>query len=156
MGDFVSKYVNRLDSKGRVSIPAPFRQILTREGQEMLFCSPSLDLEAVDAGGLRLRGEIDTHLESFEAFSDEREVLATALLGESETLKIDKDGRVVLSDTIKAHTDITDSVVFVGQGFKFQIWQPDRYEAYKAEATERARAMRKAKAAQKQREGVGQ
>ena len=156
MDDFVSKYVNRLDSKGRVSIPAPFRQILTREGQELLFCSPSLDLEAVDAGGQRLRSEIEAHLNAFEAFSEEREALSTALLGESENLKIDKDGRVVLSDAVKEQADITDSVVFVGQGFKFQIWQPERYEAYRAEATERARAMRRAKAAARQHQEAGQ
>ena len=157
MDEFVSKYVNRLDSKGRVSIPAPYRQILAREGQESLFCSPSLELEAVDAGGLRLHREIESHLEAFEAFSEEREALSTALLGESESFKIDKDGRVTLSETIKAYAGITDAVVFVGHGFKFQIWQPEKYEAYKAAAIKRAQEMRKLKAAHKAaQDGGGQ
>lgn len=147
MGDFVSKYVNRIDSKGRVSIPAPFRQILAEEGQESLFCSPCLDMDAVDAGGAGLRREIDTYLDAFEAFSEEREILSTALLGEAEQLKIDKDGRVVLSDIIKRHAGIEDQAVFVGNGFKFQIWSPERYEAYHADATKRALALRKEMAA---------
>lgn len=156
MDDFVSKYVNRLDSKGRVSIPAPFRQILVREGLEALFCSPSLELDAVDAGGLGLRGAIDTYLEAFDVFSEEREVLATALLGESESLKIDKDGRVVLSETIKEHAGISDAVAFVGNGFKFQIWQPERYEAYRADATKRALALRKAAGARRTKSAGGE
>jgi MraZ protein len=149
MDDFVSKYVNRLDSKGRVSIPAPYRQILAREGLDSLFCSPSLEKQAVDAGGVGLRAALDSYLEDFEAFSDERESLSSALLGESESLKIDKDGRVVLSDAIKLHTGITDQVAFVGHGFKFQIWDPASYEAYRAEAMKHALATRKARAAQK-------
>lgn len=155
MDDFVSKYVNRLDSKGRVSIPAPFRQILAKEGIESLFCSPSLEMDSVDAGGLGLRAAIDRYLDEFDVFSEEREILATALLGESESLKIDKDGRVVLSEAIKAHAGISDSVAFVGNGFKFQIWAPDRYEAYKAEATKRALALRKSMAAQRQARRAG-
>lgn len=157
MGDFVSKYVNRLDSKGRVSIPAPFRQILAQEGQESLFCSPCLDMDAVDAGGLGLRSEIDGYLDAFEVFSEEREILSTALLGESEALKIDKDGRVVLSEAIKAHAGISDQVVFVGTGFKFQIWSPERYEVYQSEAKKRALELRRsmAKVRQARREQGG-
>ncbi|WP_316860124.1 division/cell wall cluster transcriptional repressor MraZ [uncultured Cohaesibacter sp.] len=145
----MSKFVNRLDSKGRVSIPASFRQVLARDGLETLFCSPSLELEAVDAGGKELRKKIDSHLEEFDGFTEEREMLGAALLGESEYLKIDKDGRVVLSEKIKDHTGITDSVVFVGHGYKFQIWSPERYEVYIAEATRQALALRKAMAAKR-------
>ncbi|MCT4656446.1 MAG: division/cell wall cluster transcriptional repressor MraZ [Cohaesibacter sp.] len=151
MDDFVSKYVNRLDSKGRVSIPAAYRQILARDGVEALFCSPSLDMDCIDAGGVRLRSAIDDYLNAFEVFSEEREILATTLLGESEALKIDKDGRVVLSETLKDHAGIGDKVAFVGNGFKFQIWDPERYEAYRAEAVARSRALRKSMTAQRQR-----
>ena len=134
MQAFVSKYVNRLDSKGRVSIPAPFRQVLAKDGQESLFCSPSLDLIAIEAGGQALQDEINAHLDKFDTFSEEWEILSTALLGESETFKIDKDGRVILSETIKAVAGITDTVVFVGQGYKFRMWQPEQYEIYRKEA----------------------
>ena len=149
MHDFVSKYVNRLDSKGRVSIPAPYRQVLAREGQEILFCCPALGVDAFDAGGLGLRGSIDAYLDAFDAFSEEREMLSTALLGESEGLKIDKDGRVVLTDTIKTYTGITDAVAFVGQGDKFRIWQPERYEAYRAESLKQLPALRHTAGARK-------
>ncbi|TLP48432.1 MULTISPECIES: division/cell wall cluster transcriptional repressor MraZ [Cohaesibacter] len=134
MQAFVSKYVNRLDSKGRVSIPAPFRQLLAQDGQDSLFCSPSLDQVSIEAGGLVYQQEINDQLNQFDPFSEEREMLSTALLGESETFKIDKDGRIVLSESIKEYAGITDVVVFVGQGTKFRLWQPDRYEVHRKEA----------------------
>jgi MraZ protein len=69
--------------------------------------------------------------------------LSTTLIGDSEILKIDQDGRVVLTETIKAHAGISDRVTFVGQGYKFQIWEPERFAAYREEAKNRLRDLRK-------------
>ena len=85
--------------------------------------------EAVDAGGNRFRETHPRHLANFEPFSEDHELLSTTLIGESEMLKIDQDGRVILSDAIKACTGIGERVTFVGQGYKFQIWEPDRFAA---------------------------
>jgi MraZ protein len=143
MDEFVSTYTNRLDAKGRVSIPAPFRAVLVRDGFDGLYCCPTLDRKAVDAGGNRLRDQIRESLGLFEAFSEDHEYLSTTLIGESEVLKIDQDGRVILSDAIKDHAGIADRVTFVGQGYKFQIWEPDRFAAYREEAKARVRDLRK-------------
>lgn len=143
MDEFVSTYTNRLDAKGRVSIPAPFRAVLVRDGFEGLYCCPTLDRKAVDAGGNRLRDQIRESLGLFEAFSEDHEYLSTTLIGESEILKIDQDGRVIFSDAIKDHAGIADRVTFVGQGYKFQIWEPDRFAAYREEAKARVRDLRK-------------
>ena len=114
MDEFVSTYTNRLDAKGRVSIPAPFRLVLARDGSDGLYCCPTLDRMAVDAGGKLLRDTIRQSLGQFEPFSEEHEQLSTTLLGESEILKIDQDGRAVLSDAIREHAGVTDLVTFVG------------------------------------------
>ena len=143
MDEFVSTYTNRLDAKGRVSIPAQFRAVLVRDGFEGLYCCPTLDRKAVDAGGNRFRDQIRSSLSLFEAFSEEHEYLSTTLIGESEILKIDQDGRVIFSDAIKDHAGIADRVTFVGQGYKFQIWEPDRFAAYREEAKNRVRDLRK-------------
>ncbi len=142
MDDFVSTFTNRIDAKGRVSIPAPFRMVLTRDGFDGLYCCPTLDGRAVDAGGNQLRDTIRQSLAQFEPFSEEYEELATTLIGESEVLKIDQDGRTVLTPSIMAHAGVSDQVTFVGQGFKFQIWEPERFQAYREEARERVRALR--------------
>jgi MraZ protein len=69
--------------------------------------------------------------------------LSTTLIGASEICKIDQDGRVILSETLKSHAGIDDQVTFVGQGYKFQIWEPQRFSAYRDEARNRLRDLRK-------------
>ncbi len=143
MDRFVSHYTLRLDSKGRVSIPAAFRAVLARDGFAGLYCYPTLDRPALDAGGNALLHEIEALTARFPPYSDEREQFAAALYGTSEILKIDGEGRVILSETLKHHAEITDAVAFVGLGQKFQIWEPGRFGAELAEATEKVRALKK-------------
>jgi MraZ protein len=142
MDRFVSHYVLRLDAKGRVSVPASFRAALARDGFDGLYCHPALDRPALDAGGNALLNEIDALTAGFAPYSDQREQFALALYGTSETLKIDGEGRVVLTDTLKAHAGITDTVTFVGLGHKFRIWEPGRFRTEHAEATEKVRAFK--------------
>ena len=117
MDRFVSNVVLRLDSKGRVSIPASFRAVLNRDGFEGLYCYPALDQPAIDAGG-------------------------NALMAEIETLKVDGEGRVMLTGQFKEYAGITDSVAFVGLGHKFQIWEPGRFRSELAEATDKVRELK--------------
>jgi len=142
MDRFVSNMTLRLDSKGRVSIPASFRSVLGRDGFDGLYCYPALVLPAIDAGGNALMAEIEALIACFPPFSEQRERFALALYGTSETLKIDGEGRVVLSDSLKRHAGITEAVTFVGLGHKFQIWEPSRFTNELAEATGTVRALK--------------
>jgi MraZ protein len=143
MDRFVSHYTLRLDAKGRVSIPASFRAVLMRDGFEGLYCYPALDAPAIDAGGNALLKEIETLIERFAPYSEEREQLSATLYSTSEILKIDGEGRVVLTEPLKSHAGIADEVAFAGHGHKFQIWEPGRFRAELAEATEKVRALKK-------------
>lgn len=134
MDRFVSRFTKQIDAKGRVSIPAPFRSALSRDGYEGLFCYPALSQSAIDAGGTKLIADIETLLEELDKFSDEYEQFALALYGDSHTLKIDSGGRIILPDELKAHAGITDQVIFVGCGTKFQIWEPGQFATYQREA----------------------
>jgi len=142
MDRFVSHYLLRLDAKGRVSVPAPFRAVLARDGFDGLYCYPALDRPALDAGGHALLAEIEALIAGFAPFSDQREQFSLSLYGTSETLKLDGEGRVVLTHTLKTHAGIADAVTFVGLGHKFRIWEPGRFRAELAEATEKVRAFK--------------
>ncbi|MDC9701559.1 MAG: division/cell wall cluster transcriptional repressor MraZ [Alphaproteobacteria bacterium] len=144
MDRFVSTFTNKLDAKGRVSVPSPFRSVLARDGFGKIFCYPSLNNEALDAGGEGLICQAQTLLETLNPYSNERDHLSIALFGVSETLKIDNDGRIILSDRLKTHTGITDQVTFVGLGEKFQIWEPSRFEAQLNTGRALLREMKKA------------
>lgn len=127
MDRFVATFVNRLDQKGRVSVPAPFRAVLAREGQDGVYSYPALDRPAIDAGGEKLQEAIAERLKPFETFSEDHESLSTAFYGESRILRIDPDGRIVLPDEFRAYAGVSATAVFVGLGFKFQIWAPERF-----------------------------
>jgi MraZ protein len=86
--------------------------------------------------------EIEALIGRYAPFSDQREQFALALYGTSETLKIDGEGRVVLSENLKRHAGITETVAFVGLGHKFQIWEPGRFQNELAEATQKVRALK--------------
>ena len=143
MDRFVANFTLRLDAKGRVSIPATYRAVLARDGFEGLYCYPALDQPAIDAGGNALLAEIDVLITGYPPYSDEREAFTLSLYGTSETLKIDGEGRVILSDALKNHAGITEAIAFVGLGHKFQIWEPGRFRAQLAEATGTVRALKK-------------
>jgi MraZ protein len=140
---FVSHFTNRLDAKGRISIPASFRGVLARDGFEGLYAHPSLDAPAIDCGGHALLAQIEDLLNRYPSFSEERDAFSTALLGTSEILKTDPEGRIVLSEAAKAYAGIDAEATFVGQGYKFQIWEPNRFRAHLDEAKSRVRDFRK-------------
>ncbi|MEX2167343.1 MAG: division/cell wall cluster transcriptional repressor MraZ [Methyloceanibacter sp.] len=143
MDQFVSTFTNKIDTKGRVSIPASFRTVLAKDGLEGIYCYPSLDAPALDAGGQRLLNKINALVEDLAPYSDERDQLATALFGTSEILTIDQDGRTILPERLREHAGITNQITFVGLGEKFQLWEPKRFEAYQAEARQKVRDLRK-------------
>ncbi|WP_026607088.1 division/cell wall cluster transcriptional repressor MraZ [Methylocapsa acidiphila] len=143
MDGYRSNYTNRLDAKGRVSIPAPFRAVLARDGFEGLYVHPSIDQEALDCGGHAILREIDELLGRLSPYSEERDLFSTALIGTSEILKVDSEGRVILTESLKSYAQIGTEVTFVGHGHKFQLWEPGRFQAHLDEARNRVRELRK-------------
>jgi MraZ protein len=153
MDRFVSTFTNKIDAKGRVSIPAPFRAVLERDGYTGgtagaaptggIYCYPSLDSAALDAGGERLARKIDALLANLADYSDERDELSVALYGDVQVLHVDADGRIVLPESLRAHAGLAGQVTFVGLGDKFQIWEPAAFEARRAAAREKVQEHRK-------------
>ena len=142
MDRFLSHFTHRFDAKGRVSIPAPFRQVLATDGFEGVYAYPSLDAPALECGGLKLLQEIDALLATMPPYSSARDAFATALLGTSEILRMDAEGRVTLDERLKASLGLGDEAVFVGQGHKFQIWEPSRFATHLEEARLSLRRLR--------------
>ena len=158
MDRFVSTFINKIDAKGRVSVPAPFRAILERDGFQQggaghVYCYPTLDSPAVDAGGERLARTIDGLLAGLPDYSIERDELSVALYGISQVLSIDQDGRIVLPEALRAHAGISTHIAFVGLGQKFQMWEPARFEDRRARARTKVRDHRKLFDAGRRRSG---
>lgn len=143
MDRFLSNMVNKVDKKGRVSIPASFRPALGDTNR--LFTLMSVDRPSVDAGGVELIERGEAYLEKLDPFSEEYELYSFVLHGDSDQLRLDGEGRVVLSDAILEQTGITDKAAFVGRGHFFQIWEPEKLMAYREKARRQVAQMRRSK-----------
>ena len=157
MDRFVSTFINKIDAKGRVSVPAPFRAVLERDGYAGggIYCYPSLDAPALDAGGQRLADNIDRLLDGLPDYSDERDELSVALYGDVQIVTIDQDGRIVLPELLRAHASLSTHVTFVGLGAKFQMWEPARFEERRARAREKVHEHRRLFSAGSRLQGDG-
>lgn len=141
MGLFLSKYVNKVDRKGRVSVPATFRAALPNQGPDNfqgIVAFPSPKYSALEGYGIDRIEEIVGRIDALPLFSEEREYFET-MLAESHRLPFDTEGRIILPGELIEHAKITDSVAFVGLGRSFQIWAPPAYDAHKTAVHERAR-----------------
>lgn len=138
-GMYLSTYVNKVDRKGRVSVPATFRASLAAQRFPGIVAFPSYKYPAIDANGIERMEELAARLETLEEFSDEHENLAALLFAPSQRLPFDTEGRVVLPADLAQHAFITDSAAFVGLGKSFQIWEPGRFAEHLASLRERAR-----------------
>jgi MraZ protein len=141
MDRFLSNTINRVDRKGRVSIPAPFRAILA--GLPSLHVILNVDRETVDCGGPDLLRVNEARLAQMDPFSEEYEFWSFHLMGDTDQLKIDPEGRIALTANIREHTGIDSEVVFVGRGNFFQMWEPSRFHEYRSLARSKVSALRK-------------
>ena len=140
---FVSTIINKLDAKGRVSVPAPFRQILAQQNLHGVYCIPSFVSPALEAFGETLLAQVQERLKNFDPlFSEDYDIQAQAVLGQTQFLNLDDEGRVRIPEDLLAHAGIVERVLFVGLDVKFQIWDPARFEPVQRERLARARAVR--------------
>jgi MraZ protein len=136
---FLSTFVNRVDRKGRVSVPATFRSTLaTHRHPNQVVLMPSFKFEALDGTGSDHLSEMMEGLNTLDQYSDRRDDLAL-VFAESRALQIDGEGRIVIPDDLKDHAQIGEEVAFVGLGTMFQMWEPGRFNRHRAEARERSR-----------------
>lgn len=139
MALFLSTFTNKVDKKGRVSVPATFRAALGEQQHQGIVLFRSGQLNCLEGFDWAKMDEISDRLEHFDLFSSDQDDLATTVFGESVQLLFDGDGRIVLPLSLMESAQIVDAATFVGLGKKFQIWQPGLFEKRKEEARNRVR-----------------
>ncbi len=149
MTSFLSTFVNKVDRKGRVSVPAPFRATLGDQSFQGIIAYPSLTDPAIDAFGRDVleqmgRRRFDQTLEDGDF---ERALLGgngddavETVMAMARELPFDGDGRIVLPAQLAEAAGITDRAAFVGRGTRFQIWAPEAFDRHQQSAVDRLRA----------------
>ncbi|MDA9698780.1 division/cell wall cluster transcriptional repressor MraZ [Candidatus Pelagibacter sp.] len=135
---FLSTYENKLDKKGRVSVPASFRSYLSNLGYNGFICYPSFNNPSLEAWPQDRIEKISNTIDSLSPFEEKRDYFATSILSESINLQFDSEGRISLTPKLLKHSKVRNKILFVGQGKTFQIWEPTIFEKFKAIARKKA------------------
>lgn len=127
---FMDTILNKVDAKGRVSIPADYRALLEQKETE-LTAFPSFNLPCIECYTSELMEKMADAIENNIAlFSTEQDALTNKIFANAKEFPFDSTGRIVLTEKLMKFANITDKALFVGKGRTFQIWNPDEYEKY--------------------------
>lgn len=137
---FMDTIVNKVDAKGRVSLPADYRAMVKDLSSEIV-CYRSLTSPCIEGCLEDLLDKLASEIEnSTDFFSETQDNLTNLIFGDAKRYTFDSTGRINLSEKLLKHAGITDTAVFVGKGRKFQIWNPQNWE--KEEARIRAEVLK--------------
>lgn len=134
---FLSTFEHRIDKKGRLSVPAPFRSVLERR-RDPLYLFKSLTEPCLEGCGPERIGQIVDAIDSMDSLSAEVATLQT-MLSSAQEMKLDSEGRIMLNADFMDFAQLKEAALYAGIGRSFQIWLPDRYRAREAEARARAK-----------------
>lgn len=138
MALFLSTTTNKVDAKGRVSVPAAFRAALAGQPFHGIVALPSFKYPAIQCGGMEWMEQLSSGVDAFDFFSDDHDTLTATLFANAQQLAFDGEGRIVLPAALVEHANIDKTAAFVGRGPLFEIWQPEAFASYQREATRRA------------------
>lgn len=142
MSLFLSTHKNKIDKKGRVSVPARFRSNLVGRGFETVVLFPDIESNCINACDMGVMEGLLAKIGGFDPFSEDRESDADVLMAEAVELSIDGDGRIMVPATMMEQVGFDGECLFVGRGDSFQIWRPAEFEARMKAVKERARQKR--------------
>jgi MraZ protein len=139
---FLSTHINKVDRKGRVSVPAAFRLALAEQSFSGIVVFPAIQSKALEGSGMDRLEELSARVDALPEFSEERDALS-AIFADSQALSFDSEGRIMLPPELCEHAGIVleGSAAFVGLGRTFQIWEPNRFETHQVERRAKARTL---------------
>lgn len=125
---FLDTITNKVDAKGRVSLPSDYRAIVKELSTEIV-CYRSLTSPCIEGCTEELLEKLATDIEnSTDFFSETQDDLTNLIFGDAKRFTFDSTGRIMLTEKLLKHAEITDAAVFVGKGRKFQIWSEKNWE----------------------------
>ncbi|MDX3925063.1 MAG: division/cell wall cluster transcriptional repressor MraZ [Shinella sp.] len=139
MNRFLSNATNRIDAKGRVSVPSAFRSVLAQRDIRELYCFQDFVFPAISVGGPDVLDRFERQISAEDPFSPEANQMSLLIHGGGVFMKLDAEGRLMITDFIRDFTGITTEVTFVGRADHFQLWAPQTFESMQAAAREERR-----------------
>ena len=119
-------------------MPANFRSYLSNMGYNGVICFPSLNNQSIEAWPQDRIEKISNAIDTLNPFEDKKDYFATSILSESINLQFDSEGRILITEKLLRHAKIKKSMLFVGLGKTFQIWEPTSFEKFRGTARKKS------------------
>ena len=119
-------------------MPASFRSYLSNLGYNGVICYPSFNNHSIEAWPQDRIEKISNSIDALNPFEEKKDFFSTSILSESINLQFDSEGRISITPKLLKHAKIKNSMVFVGQGKTFQIWEPAMFEKFKVNARKKS------------------
>jgi MraZ protein len=142
MTTFVGTHFGKLDRKGRISVPAPFRAELEAAGVTQIAFRVSHQLPCIEARSRAEFERIVQKIRALDSYSEDREAWEAGFISVTEMLRFDGEGRLVLPEHMIDAVGLPEAIAFLGKSDRFEIWEA---EAGRAHVAERLRLMRERK-----------
>jgi len=142
MGLFLSSYENRLDTKGRISVPAAFRSSLNSENFAGVVLYRSFTHNCIEGLSMSRMEKMANAADKMGVFDNDLDDLSALLFADARPLTFDVTGRIVIPPELLKHANITDTALFVGRGNSFQIWNPKDFENIQQQSLAKLRKAR--------------
>ena len=123
-------------------MPASFRSYLGSMGYNGVICYPSFNNQSIEAWPQDRIEKISNAIDTLNPFEEKKDYFATSILSESVNLQFDNEGRVTITPKLLKHAKIKNSMLFVGQGKTFQIWEPTVFEKFRVTAKKKSNIYR--------------
>lgn len=127
---FLSTYINKIDAKGRVSVPSSFRSMLTQHEFSGVIAYQSIGNQCIEGCSYDRIMHLSSSIDNLDPYSDEHDAFATIILGGSVKLPFDSEGRIILPGSLIEFSKLEDKACFVGKGQTFEIWQPEQFKEH--------------------------
>jgi len=121
---FLSRYLNNIDKKGRVSVPASYRSAVHHQDFSGIVAYPSIKHRCIEACGIERLEQLSQIIQNLDPYSEERDAFEAIILGGSMQLGFDSEGRIILPKHLIEYAGLGDQASFIGKGLVFEIWNP--------------------------------
>ena len=131
---FRGRYEHAIDSKGRISIPSRFREILTEKYDERLVIT-NFD-HCLVAFPSKEWSALEQKVNSLSLVKKEAKTFLRFFYSSAIDCVIDKQGRLLIPPTLRDYAGLQKDVMLVGEGKKIEIWAKERWELVVKKAQE--------------------
>jgi MraZ protein len=133
MASFSGRYLNSVDSKGRVALPAKLRRIFPKESQNNVVLTRGIE-SCIHGYAMDDWDSLLFNLENLEIPETQKNLISRLLLSYSLETNFDGQGRVLIPNYLLEHAKLRGEAMIVGVGNRFEIWNPLLFEKHVEEA----------------------